>query len=103
MKRPDIPLRYVYVIKEKSNSICENQCSTYQWKDERRKQIVKITANHIAFIAEQIENAKNEKEVSTSYFSFFSYFSSVFYLDRRRMAFYCFNSRSSFLNYLHLS
>ncbi len=100
MKRPDIPLRYVY-IKEKSNSIFENQYSTYQWKDERRRQIVKITSDHIAFITEQIENAKNEKQVLWIFFFLIS--SIFFYLDRRRMAFYCFNSRSSFLNYLHLS
>jgi hypothetical protein len=67
MKRPDIPLRYVY-IKEKSNS-------TYQWKDERRRQIVKITSDHIAFITEQIENAKNEKQVLWIFFlNFINFF-----------------------------
>jgi hypothetical protein len=62
MKRPDMPSRYVYV-KERLESTSEDQRSTYQWKDEERKRLVKITADHIAYIAGQIENAKNEKEV----------------------------------------
>ncbi len=57
MKRPDIPSKYVYK-KEKFHSIHK-----YQWKNKQQKHIIKITADHIAFIAEQIENAKKEKEV----------------------------------------
>ncbi len=77
MKRPDIPPRYVY-IKEKVDSISEDQRSIYQWKDEERKRIIKMTADHIAYIAEQIENAKNEKEVP----SFLIPSSSIFFVFR---------------------
>ncbi len=63
MKRPCMPLRHVYT-KEKSTSVNENQRLSYRWKDEQRKQIIKVTADHIAYIAEQIEHAKDEKEVS---------------------------------------
>ena len=63
MKRPPVPPRYVYV-KSKSFQIIDNQSLTFPWKDNQRKHIAKITADHIAYIAEQIENAKNEKEVN---------------------------------------
>jgi hypothetical protein len=66
MERPPLPQRYVYV---KSNSF-ENtnpQSLTFPWKDNQRRHIARLTANHIAYIAEQIENAKNEKEVSFVY------------------------------------
>jgi nicotinic acetylcholine receptor len=63
MKRPCMPLRHVYT-NEKSTSGNENQRLSYRWKDEQRKHIVKVTADHVAYIAEQIEHAKDEKEVS---------------------------------------
>jgi hypothetical protein len=62
MKRPPIQPREVY-IQEKSSLIQENQCLKYEGKDEQRRYLVKIAADHIAYIAEQIEHAKNKKEV----------------------------------------
>ncbi len=63
MKRPSLPQRYAYV---KSNSLEDNNLEslTFPWKDDQRRYISRLTADHIAYIAEQIENAKNEKEVS---------------------------------------
>ena len=63
MKRPDVPERYVYV-KSKPYQAIDNQSLTFPWKDNQRRHIARVTADHIAYIAEQIENAKNEKEVS---------------------------------------
>ena len=62
MKRPTIQPRKVYMQK-KSSLTQENQGLRYEGKDEQRKYLVKIAADHIAYIAEQIERAKNEKEV----------------------------------------
>ena len=62
MKRPKAPPRHVYV---KSESFDNNELVSlnYPWKDQQRRHIARVTADHIAYIAEQIENAKNEKEV----------------------------------------
>ena len=62
MKRPPLPQRYVYV---KSNSFDETDYSTltFPWKDQQRRHVARLTADHIAYIAEQIEHAKIEKEV----------------------------------------
>jgi hypothetical protein len=63
MQRPPIPPRYVYV-KSKAFDDNDNQSLTFPWKDDQRRYIARITADHIAYIAEQIEHAKNVKEVS---------------------------------------
>ena len=63
MERPPLPPRYVYV-KSKSFDSTDPQSLTFPWKDEQRRHIARVTADHIAYIAEQIENAKNEKEVT---------------------------------------
>ncbi|CAF2512317.1 unnamed protein product [Rotaria sp. Silwood2] len=62
MERPPIPPRYVYV-KSKSSEDIDNQSTTFPWKNDQRRHIARITADHIAYIAEQIENAQNEKEI----------------------------------------
>ncbi|CAF0748630.1 unnamed protein product [Rotaria sordida] len=62
MERPNIPTRYVYA-REKSNSIQQDQSLRYRWKDEQRRRILKMTADHVAYIAKQIENAQIEKEI----------------------------------------
>ncbi|CAF0790530.1 unnamed protein product [Rotaria sp. Silwood1] len=62
MKRPNIPTRHVYR-KENSNLIQQNQPLRYQWKDEQRRRVLKMTADHVAYIAKQIENAQIEKEI----------------------------------------
>lgn len=58
-----MPQKYVYV-KSSSTDATTNQSLTFPWKDERRRSIARRTADHIAYIAQQIENAKKEKEVS---------------------------------------
>ncbi len=63
MERPPVPQRSVYV-RSKSFDNSDNQSLTFPWKDDQRRHIARMTANHIAYIAEQIENTKNEKEVS---------------------------------------
>ncbi|CAF1203807.1 unnamed protein product [Rotaria sp. Silwood1] len=63
MERPPIPPRYVYVKSNSSENI-DNQSSTFPWKNDQRRHIARITADHIAYIAEQIENAQNEKEIA---------------------------------------
>jgi hypothetical protein len=68
MERPPLPPRYVYV-KSKSFDSTDRQSLTFPWKDEQRRHIARVTADHIAYIAEQIENAKNEKEVTRSMLS----------------------------------
>lgn len=62
MKRPKIPQRHIYI---RSDSLDANQgvSLNFPWKDQQRREIARVTADHIAYIAEQIENAKNEKEV----------------------------------------
>lgn len=65
MERPPVPPRYVYM-QSKSYDNIDNCCSNFEWKNDRRRQIAKMTADHIAYIAEQIENAQNEKEVNCS-------------------------------------
>ncbi|CAF4317317.1 unnamed protein product [Rotaria socialis] len=62
MERPPVPPRYVYVKSQPYESI-DNQRSTFPWKNDQRRQIARITADHIAYIAEQIENAQTEKEI----------------------------------------
>lgn len=62
MQRPRMPRRFVYV-KTNSSDNDEQRSLTFPWKDEQRRHIARITADHIAYIAEQIEHAKNEKEV----------------------------------------
>jgi hypothetical protein len=52
---------FVHKKTRSTTKICQR--SIYRWKDEQRKHIVKITADDIAFIVEQIENAKNKKEI----------------------------------------
>jgi hypothetical protein len=64
MRRPPIPVRHVY-LKPKFDERADRLSLTYPWKDEQRRHLARITADHIAYIAEQIENAKNEKEVNT--------------------------------------
>ncbi len=63
MRRPPLPQRYTYI---KRNSLEDSnlQSLTFPWKDDQRRHIARLTADHIAYIAEQIENAKNEKEVN---------------------------------------
>jgi len=63
MRRPPLPQRYAYI---KRNSLEDSnlQSLTFPWKDDQRRNIARLTADHIAYIAEQIENAKNEKEVN---------------------------------------
>jgi hypothetical protein len=70
MERPPLPQRYVYVKSDpfENNNNNNNQSLTFPWKDNQRRHIARITADHIAYIAEQIENAKNEKEVSFVYY-----------------------------------
>ena len=63
MERPPVPQRYVYV-KSKPFQTIDNQSLTFPWKDNQRRYIARITADHIAYIAEQIEHAKIEKEVN---------------------------------------
>jgi hypothetical protein len=63
MQRPPMPQKYVYV-RSPPDDIIASQSLAFPWKDERRRSIARKTANHIAYIAEQIENAKKEKEVS---------------------------------------
>jgi nicotinic acetylcholine receptor, invertebrate len=63
MQRPPSPKRYVYV-RSTEPEPTDQSSLTFPWKDEQRRHIARVTADHIAYIAEQIENAKNEKEVS---------------------------------------
>lgn len=47
--------------------VIRNQLSSdRQWKDEQRKMILRASSEHIAYIAKQIENSQNEKEVGRS-------------------------------------
>ncbi|CAF1445431.1 unnamed protein product [Adineta steineri] len=62
MERPSMPTKYVH-IREQLHSIHRHQRLLYKFKDKQRKQLVKITSNHIAYILQQIENEKNEKEI----------------------------------------
>ncbi|CAF1318383.1 unnamed protein product [Adineta ricciae] len=62
MERPPMPQKYVYV-KSSSADATTDQSLTFPWKDERRRSIARRTADHIAYIAQQIENAKKEKEI----------------------------------------
>jgi len=55
MKRPFIPRRYV-CFPDTYNPI-------YKLKNKRQRKIIGKMADHITYIAEQIENAKHEKEV----------------------------------------
>ncbi|CAF1126145.1 unnamed protein product [Adineta steineri] len=63
MERPPMPPRYVYVRAKAYENNIENKSLTFPWKDEQRRSIARKTADHIAYIAEQIENAQNEKEI----------------------------------------
>ncbi len=63
MERPPLPQRYVYVKTDSLENDHNTQSLTFPWKDNQRKHIARLTADHIAYIAEQIEHRKNEKEV----------------------------------------
>lgn len=63
MKRPKAPPRYIYVKSESFDNNNELVSLNYPWKDHQRRHIARVTADHISYIAEQIENAKNEKEI----------------------------------------
>lgn len=99
MKRPALPHRYVYV---KANALEDEnmQVLTFPWKDAQRRHIATLTADHIAYIAEQIENAKNEKEVNDSFFFIEKQIDIRLDLDRRRMEIYCIDSRSTLSGYI---
>ncbi|CAF4478627.1 unnamed protein product [Rotaria socialis] len=62
MKRPNISSKYVYK-REILDSTHDSQPSRCQLKDERRRHILRVAANHISYIAKQIENAQIEKEI----------------------------------------
>ena len=66
MKRPAMSERHVYV-KLKSFEDDDNRSLTFPWKNNQQRYIARVTAEHIAYIAERIENTKDEKEVSIVY------------------------------------
>jgi hypothetical protein len=37
--------------------------TAHRWRDEQRRNLLRATASHVAYIAQQIQNTKNEKEV----------------------------------------
>ncbi|UJR16011.1 hypothetical protein I4U23_002926 [Adineta vaga] len=63
MKRPSIPSKYIYK-KQKSTLRYDNYQLRYQWQDERQRRKIATATNQITYIAQQIENIKNEKEIS---------------------------------------
>jgi hypothetical protein len=68
MERPSLPPRYVYIKPDPFENTNNNQSLTFPWKDNQRKHIARLTADHIAYIAKQIEHAKNEKEVKKKFY-----------------------------------
>ena len=64
MKRPVLPPRSVYV-NEPLIQVQDDDtlASGYKWNDPQRRNMMQTTADHIAYIAEQIQHRKNEKEV----------------------------------------
>lgn len=83
MKRPNIPRRHFY-------PTC-NFNLRYQWRCEQRRKVIEEVADHISYIAEQIENVKYEKEVF-DFLRCLSLGENYLILDYRRMAVYCFDS-----------
>lgn len=60
--RPKKSRRYT-CLREKLFSIDQSQPLPYRFKDDQKKQMLRLAANHITFIARQIEAVQAEKEV----------------------------------------
>ena len=103
MKRPVLPPRSVYVNKPLGQvQDDDNPALSYQWNDLQRRNMVRTTADHIAYIAEQIQHRKNEKEVRRPLQIPIPNEAMLDVSDRRRMAVHRIDSRSSILDHLRL-
>ena len=63
MKRPHCHIREISFHRRFPTMDSDVDLDKYSWKDKQRKLLLRASSEHIAYIANQIENTKNEKEV----------------------------------------